>query len=149
MIIDKIENTELYTGLNKRIKIALDYIKQTDFSKLELGKHNIENDTIYALLNEYTTKDSKGCLLEAHRKYIDVQYVVEGEEQVGLATLDGQKAVKEYDEKDDYLLYDEKHSLVPFKKGMFAIFFPDDLHLPEIKLNTISKVKKVIIKVKI
>ena len=149
MIIDKIENASLYFGINKRIKTALDYIQNTNFLKAQLGKHEIEGDNIYALVYNYETKNSQGAFLEAHRNYIDVQYIFDGTEQVGFTSLDGQDAVKEYDVKDDYLIYKEENSLISFKKGMFAIFFPDDLHMPGISMGAPSKVKKVVVKVKI
>lgn len=149
MIIDKIENAKLYKGLNERIKVALDYIEQTDFSKLKLGKHKIDEENIYAMLFEYVTKSANESHLEAHKNYIDVQYVYEGIEQVGLATLKDQQAVKKYDPKEDYSLFDETFSMVSLKKGMFAIFFPDDLHMPGISIGQYSEVKKVVVKVKV
>ncbi|GAA3579220.1 YhcH/YjgK/YiaL family protein [Snuella lapsa] len=149
MIIDKLENATLYFGINDRIKKALNYIQQTDFKKLDLGKHNIDGDTIYALVYEYTTKHPDNSFLEAHRNYIDIQYIFEGIEQIGLTTLENQRAVKTYNSADDYELFDETYSLISLKKGLFAIFFPDDLHMPGIKMGNPSTVKKVVVKVRI
>lgn len=149
MIIDKIENAPQYYGISERIKTALDYLQNTDFMVLENGKYEIENDTIFSLVNEYKTKNANDCLLEGHREYIDVQYIAEGCEQVGVVMLDGQKAVKEYDAIDDCLLFNEKHALIFLKKGMFAIFFPDDLHMPGLNIRKPDFVKKVVVKVKI
>ena len=149
MIIDKIENAGLYAGMSKRIKTALDYIQNTDFSIRENGRYEIEGDKIFALVNEYKTKNANESFLEGHRDYIDVQYIVEGFEQVGVVILAGQKAVKEYDANDDYLLFIEEHSLISIKKDMFAIFFPDDLHMPGLSKGKANTVKKVVVKVKI
>jgi YhcH/YjgK/YiaL family protein len=149
MIIDKIENASLYTGISERIKTALDYIQNTDFSIMGNGNYEIEGDTIFALINEYKTKNANESFLEGHRDYIDVQYIVEGFEQVGVVMLDGQKAIKEYDANDDFVLFTEKHSLVSLKKDMFVIFFPDDLHMPGLKIGKPALVKKVVVKVKI
>ena len=149
MIIDKIENASLYFGISDRIKKALRYIQNTDFLKIELGRHDIDGDDIYALVYNYETKTPQEAFLEAHRNYIDVQYVYDGIEQVGFTPLIGQNAVKEYDVNDDYLLFKEESSLISFKKGMFAIFFPDDLHMPGICMEKPSKIKKVVVKVNI
>lgn len=68
MIIDKLANAHLYFGLGERINKALTYIKETDFSKMELGKYEIDGDNIFALVNEYKTKDQNEGKLEAHKK---------------------------------------------------------------------------------
>jgi len=149
MIIDKIENASLYAGISERIKKALNYIQNTDFIKLETGKYDIDGENIYALVNEYETKDAKESFLEGHRNYIDVQFIIDGVEQIGYAALANQIVTKKYDSKDDYLLFNDEHSMISLKKGMFAIFFPNDLHMPGIKIEKSSKVKKVVLKVKI
>lgn len=149
MIIDKIENASLYFGINDRIKKALNYIQNTDFLKMELGRYDIDKDNIYALVYNYETKNIKEAVLEAHKNYIDVQYVFDGIEQVGFTSLNGQEVVKEYCANDDYLLFNDEPSIISLKKGTFAIFFPDDLHMPGICLEKASKVKKVVVKVKI
>lgn len=151
MIIDKIENAHIYKGLGNRINAGLKYLQNTNFSNLEQGKYTIEEDAVFALINKYQTKDESNddCYLEGHKKYVDIQYVCSGSEQIGLATLKNQKAIKEYVSDDDYQLFEEDYSLITLKEGMFAIFFPDDLHLPGIKSEKIDTVKKVVVKVKI
>ena len=94
MIIDKIENAKLYQGIHVGIDKALKYIVSTNFDELALGKQEIDNDTIFAILKEYQTKQIEDGLLESHIKYVDVQYVIEGEEQIGIATLKNQTPKK-------------------------------------------------------
>jgi len=149
MITDKIENAKLYLGLNKRIQKALEYIITTDLINIKEGKYDIDGDNIYVLVNEYNTKERSECFLEAHRKYIDVQYVAKGSELFGYAPLESQKPYAIYDKEKDFELFNEESSFVKFDKGMFAIFFPGDLHMPGIKTVSSSKVKKIVIKIKI
>jgi len=149
MIIDNIENASLYAGVSKPIKKALNYIQNTDFTNIKLGKHQINGDNMYALVNEYETKNATESFLEGHRKYIDVQFIIDGTEQIGYTALANQIVTKKYDSKDDYLLFNDQHSMISLKKGMFAIFFPNDLHMPGIKIEKSSIVKKVVVKVKI
>lgn len=148
MILDKIENANLYKGIHVGINKALMYIQNTNFSDLINGRQEIDGDNIFAIVKEYQTKKSDGNLLESHLKYIDVHYMEEGIEQIGITTLINQKPKTIYDSVDDYMLFKESSDLITLKKGMFAIFFPDDIHLPEIKSGKISKVKKVVVKVK-
>ena len=147
MIIDKLSNAHIYSGLGERINKAFTYLKETDFSKMELGKYEIDGEKIFALVNEYNTKDESEGKLEAHKKYIDVQFVAKGSEQMGYAPLENQKVIDEYNEHNDIIFFSGKKSFTQVDEGMFAIFFPTDVHLPGIKVNEKSYVKKVVIKV--
>ncbi|TXE09099.1 DUF386 domain-containing protein [Gelidibacter salicanalis] len=149
MILDKIENAHLYQGISKGIDTALTYIKSTNFSELPVGKHEIEDDAVFAIFKAYQTKEIADQLMESHLKYIDVQYVVEGVEHMGVTTRTHQEPKITYNEEDDYMLFEEAYDIITVKEGMFAIFFPDDIHMPEITIGNSSDVKKVVIKVKI
>lgn len=149
MIIDKLSNSHLYAGLGERINNAFDYLKKTNFSQMELGKYAIDGENIFALVNEYQTKDESEGKLEAHKKYIDVQFVAKGSELMGYAPLENQKVIDEYSEANDITFFSGEKSFSLVDEGMFAIFFPTDVHLPGIKVNEKSHVKKVVIKVKV
>lgn len=149
MIIDKIENANLYQGIHQGIDMALNYLKNTDFSHLEIGKHDLEDGTNFVILKELETTGAAGKLLESHLKYIDVQYVIEGIEQMGVTLRTDQEPKKHYDADDDYMLFDESYDVITVKAGMFVVFFPDDIHMPEITTGTPSTVKKAVVKVKI
>jgi len=149
MIIDKLSNSNLYSGLSERINKSFAYLKETDFSKIELGKYEIDGDNIFALVNEYNTKDESEGKLEAHKKYIDVQFVAKGSELMGYAPLGNKKIIDEYNEQNDITFFSGEKSFIQVDEGMFAIFFPTDVHLPGIKVNEKSFVKKVVIKVKV
>jgi len=146
MIIDKIENAKLYYNLGMRIKKALDYTRQTDLKNLQPGKYEIEGDNIFALISEYETKTESEGKLEAHRKYIDVQYVIEGEELMGYAPLGNQQILEPYKEENDIIFYSVEKSFTKLSAGMFAIFFPTDVHMPGICVEKMSAVKKLVIK---
>lgn len=149
MIIDKLSNSNLYSGLGERINKAFTYLKETDFSKMELGKYEIEGDNIFALVNEYSTKDQSEGKLEAHKRYIDVQFVAKGSELMGYAPLENQKVIDEYIEQNDITFFSGDKSFMQVNEGMFAIFFPTDVHLPGIKVDEPAYVKKVVVKVKV
>ena len=105
MIIDKLSNSHLYSGLGEKINKSFAFLKQTDFSKMESGKHQIDGENIFALVNEYNTKDKSEGKLEAHRKYIDVQFVAKGSELMGYAPLRNQKVIDEYNEQNDITFF--------------------------------------------
>jgi YhcH/YjgK/YiaL family protein len=148
MIIDKIKNISLYKGLGKRLDLAFDYITNGDFSNLKAGKYQIDGDEVFFLMNEYETKLNKAEVLEAHKKYIDVQYILTGEEVIEYTPLRDQVISREYDSENDYAFYySEQNIQLTFKAGMFAIFLPEDLHMPGVVSNHPSIIKKIVVKV--
>ena len=148
MVIDKIENSHLYKGLSKRIEKAFEYIKATDLKNIKPGKYEIDGENIFALISEYKTKLESEGKLEAHRKYIDVQYVIIGEELMGYSPLGNQQILDPYKEQNDIVFYTGDKSFIKVSEGMFAIFFPEDVHMPGIASGRSSSVKKLVIKVR-
>lgn len=149
MIIDTLENSCLYEGLHKSFRAAFEYLKHTNFAKTETGKYEIDGESIISIVNVFKTKDKKDCEVGAHRKYIDVQYMVKGTEMFGYVPLISQKAVVKYDEANDVAIYEEEVSYIKMETGMFIIFFPTDLHQPEVRQYEFIEVKKVVLKIKI
>ena len=149
MILDKLENAAKYFSLSNGIKQALNFLQKTDLINAAEGRHEIDGDNVYALINNYNTKDPAEAHPEAHRKYIDVQYVVSGSELIGYSVFNGQRIFKEYDAEKDFMLYDDISFFMKLNPGMFAIFYPDDLHMPGIMIDEPKPVKKVVIKVKL
>jgi YhcH/YjgK/YiaL family protein len=150
MIIDTLQNAYLYHGLGAQFIKAFQYLANTDFSKVAKGKYEIDGTSVFAIVNEYDTIPAAGEKMEAHKKHIDVQYIVSGEEQIGHDFLQQQAPSKVYDEEADYMLFAE--TPVFFSKlttGMFGIFYPTDLHMPNIQAGKASPVKKVVIKIRI
>ena len=147
MIIDTIDNSGNYENLGQRVSIALDHLRTADFDDKDPGGYDIDGDNIFVMVNEYNTRNSDECRLEAHRKYIDVQYMVRGTEWVGYAPLAGQTVTAEYDEERDVIFFKGDPSFVRLDKGMFAIFYPDDLHMPG--TGDGETVRKVVVKIKI
>ena len=149
MIVDKIENSGLYKNLSEKIKKSFDYIKQTDLKNLQSGRYDIDGDNIFALISEYQTKVELEGKLEAHKKYIDVQYVIEGEELMGYTPLGEQEILEPYKEENDIVFFRGDKLFIKVAKGMFAIFFPEDVHMPGIQSGGKSFVKKLVIKVRV
>src|SRR5574340_275000 len=102
MIIDHLKNAALYYGMSEKFAAAFNYLKNSDLSNINPGKYEIDGSNIYALVQRYMTKPRENGFWEAHRRYIDIQYVVKGVELIGYANLDNLKA-GEYDEAKDFL----------------------------------------------
>jgi len=153
MIIGSINNCEdqiNYIKINY-LKDALGIIKTTDFSKLDDGVFEVYNKDFYYLISTYkTSKSIDEKPAEAHRRYIDLQYIIYGEEKVGYAYYQNNKIIEqEYSEKKDIELFKkiENESFFILGKDMYAIFFPVDIHRPGLSNIEIRGVRKVIFKI--
>ena len=150
MIIDTLQQAHIYHHLGERFVKAFDYLRHTDFSAVPKGRYEIDGDRVFAIVNEYDTVDAAQEQMEAHRRHIDVQYVAAGAELIGHDFLNGQTPSKAYDEEADYMLFPGQPAFFSrLEQGMFAIFFPTDLHLPNIRIQQPAPVKKVVIKIKL
>jgi YhcH/YjgK/YiaL family protein len=149
MITDVLQNAGLYEGLNEKFTKAFNYLRETDFFALDKGKYEVDGDSIFAIVNEFETQDRSECKLEAHKKHIDIQYIVKGTELFGYTPNTGQKPVEDYDEVKDVAFYKDNVSYLRLEAGMFIIFYPSDLHQPEVREFEPVTVKKVVVKIKI
>lgn len=148
MVIDRIENSQLYAGLSERIAKALAYMNSADLLNTEVGKYEIDGENIFALVQEYNTKNLEDCKLESHFEHIDIQYVISGTELMGVSILSDQ-IPHTINEEKDVAFYENESTEFELTQGMFAIFFPHDLHCPCIKNGENSKVKKLVVKIRI
>ena len=149
MIKDKLKNAKIYYNLSTNLKLGLNWLETTDLNSLIDGKYTINGDSIYASVQTYETKTDANY--ESHRKYIDIQYVIKGEEKIGVTDLSNCETCIEYDRERDLEFYiiKSKAEFIELKEGAFAIFYPHDVHKPSIAINQPSTVKKVVVKVAI
>ncbi|MFT5662500.1 MAG: biofilm protein TabA [Sulfurimonas sp.] len=105
----------------------------------------------FALEQVYLSKERGECFFESHKKYIDFQFIVDGEEIIEVAHIDDLDVAVSYNEIIDFIKYEDKkeNSSIILRKGELAIFYPEDSHMPCINTEESSKVVKVVIKVKV
>ena len=152
MIFDTIENAKTYKGLNARIDRALEEVARFTPDNYTVGRVDIEGDDLYLNVSAYETQPAVGSLAEAHRQYIDVMYMVEGEELIYVKPTDKlQNITKEYDPSIEALLADLDADATPVRlqAGSFVVLFPQDSHCPGRCVDGPMNVKKIIGKVRI
>jgi biofilm protein TabA len=153
MILDRLEHAHLYRPLGVEIARALDYLRQTDLCKLADGRYELDGDRLFALVQRYRPKAASEALWEAHRRYVDVQYVAAGRERMGYTLLRSDLAVsRPYDPERDIIFYDTDGDLVEVPEGSFAVFMPHDIHAPGLTLEppeTVKEVCKVVVKCRV
>jgi len=150
MIADILKNSHLYFCISPRIKTALEYIARTDFSTMEPGRYELDGSNLFVLVQAYDSIPRSQGKWECHQNYIDIQYIAEGVEQIGVNNIGKMKVTTEYNPEKDIAFLGGDGDYVTLSKGAYGIFFPEDAHQPKIAPGNIpGKVKKVVIKIKI
>lgn len=127
---------------------ALKFLQSHDFTQMKDGRYYIEGEGCYANLDRYTTKQESR--LESHRKFVDIQYLAEGEEFIGWRPLgSGEKVLVPYDEARDVGFFEAEgeETRVLLGGGVFAIFYPEDAHRPQMAAGAPAPVSKVVVKI--
>jgi len=150
---DSIDKEELYLQYNKQQKLwktAFEFLKNTNLDSLKKGRYELIPDSLYCNVDEYTTKNIEDTKHEAHIKYADIQYLIQGEEQIDVYPLQDETAVIAYNKEKDIAFYELSNKKLRLaNQDVFFIFFPKDAHRPCLKTNANSNVKKIVFKVRI
>ena len=147
--IDKVQFAQQY-HLNKILwDKAFAYLKETNLQTLANGRHVIDGENVYAIVTEAPTKDYDKTAFESHRKYIDLQYVITGEENMARAPLASVTVSKPYNESTDLANYTGDGKIYTIPQNSFILFFPSDAHRPNITPGGNKVVKKIVIKIKV
>lgn len=149
MIIDKIQNLKLYEKTVPAIGKIIDFIDEYNTCGKKLGKHIIDGDKLYVSISEYTSKPNTGKA-EAHERYIDLQYVLKGTEEMHIAELSTLTQSVPYDSTRDIAFYTgECATRTVLSEGDFAILFAQDAHIPGVMHEKPDSIKKMVFKIKI
>ena len=150
MILDSLTRAAAYRSLGPRLAAGLDYLAGFD-PETPIGRHLIDGEDLFAVVQEYETSTSSEKRFESHLRYIDIQYIVAGKERMLHAPADALKVDTPYhDEKDVAYYHDpEASSSILVLPGHFAIFFPADGHKPGLMAGGRDAVRKVVVKVRV
>lgn len=131
--------------LRQRLDKAVEYITHLDTAQVTLGRHDVSPDFYYNAM-EYTPGEESEVLYESHRKYIDIQFLVSGEERLMVADISRLVPATEYDEEKDYLLYHNSDNLTGtiFRAGSCILLFPKDAHKAVRQAQSSTKVRKIV-----
>ncbi|MCR5266669.1 MAG: YhcH/YjgK/YiaL family protein [Cyanobacteria bacterium RUI128] len=145
MIKDRIENYK-NAKVEDNIFKGLEFVVKTDFSKLEDGKHII-SDNMYVNIQTYETKEDAD--FEAHRLYADIQYIISGEEKIGVTDYSNCTTSVKYSKDADIEFLKGEGTYHNMKQGDFMILYPQDAHKPSISADSKTEVRKAVVKVRL
>lgn len=142
MILDVLENAQRYVALNKGFAAAFEFLMRPDLNELPVGTYRIDGDRVYAMVAKDPGRRREDALLETHERYIDIQLVLAGTDDMGWKPKSScSRPTAEYNpESDAQLFADEPDAWLSTAAGAFAIFFPEDAHMPLISSGIPHKV---------
>ena len=145
MVKDVLALGARYDGLGPRITRALAHARTTEFESWADGEYAVDGTAVRALVQRYRSKPLAEGRWEAHRKHIDLQMVVAGEERIGVAPL-GTLDAEPYDESRDLLWLSGTGDFLTLRPGYFVLLWPEDGHMPGIQLSGPVDVLKIVYK---
>ncbi|NDL67492.1 YhcH/YjgK/YiaL family protein [Anaerotalea alkaliphila] len=151
MIRGNINRREDWAAYPEAVQRALAYLGDTDFSTLEPGTYEVEGKDIYAMLQTMQTDLLENRRPEAHVVYIDIQYLLEGEERMGWAEVNGDAVVTEDKRPDKDMVYYQapaQEAFIDLVPGEFVVFFPSDIHRPGCCVSEPMPIRKVVVKIR-
>jgi YhcH/YjgK/YiaL family protein len=142
MILDILENANKYADLHKGFAEAFTFLQRPDLIDLPVGRYEIDGERVFALVSREHGQQREEGQLETHEEYVDIQFVLEGTDEMGWKPKAlCKEPVDAYDPKTDLQFFtDEPHAWVPTAPGMFVVFFPEEAHLPLISEGELHKV---------
>ena len=142
MIIDTLSNVDKYFSLNPRFAAAFSYLGKPLVRRMDSVREELDGDRLIALVSRKIGKQQNEAKLEVHRKYIDIQFVLQGIDTMGWKPAsDCSEVLAPYDEEKDIGFFaDEPSMWCPVHAGSYAIFFPEDAHAPMVSNGEIHKI---------
>lgn len=126
---------------------ALAFLNDKKLDTLKPGRYQIAGDTVFAIISDAPTKALDETTWESHRNYIDLHYVIKGEEKIGVAPVSSGVVTKPYDQTKDIANYNADGTYYEAAPDEFFLFFPTDAHRPGIKSGTVDRDEKLVIKI--
>ena len=142
MILDALKNAAQYTALHPGFKTVFDYIASHDLATMECGRYDIDGDNIFVVVQEWDLRPTSEARLELHRRYIDIQVVLDGDDEVfgWSEKKDCLKPEAEFDEQKDVQFFtDVPQCFYSVAKGQFSILYPEDGHAPMLGEGHVKK----------
>jgi len=149
MIFSSLAHARRYENLHPGFRESLDFLAAFD-PCTPAGRYDIAGTACFALVQTYETAPASTRRMEAHRKFVDIQYVVSGSEFIGICAPENQSSITEYDDQKDVQFFEGKTGVsdCAMQAGELAVFFPEDLHKPGCQLgDKPTPVTKVVIKI--
>jgi YhcH/YjgK/YiaL family protein len=150
MICGQLKDWRAITGL-EGLEAGFVFLETNDLAALSLGKHVIQGEEVFALAMRAPSKSPQEARFESHRDYIDIQFLLSGEEGIGVLPVGQLQGATPYDATKDLIFYDTPARYLDLRvpPGHFAVFFPDEGHMPMCHAGGPHELHKAVVKVSV
>lgn len=149
---ESVNHVELYCQYKKNQPLwdaAFAFLKNTNLDTLKVGKYKLLGDDVFVNVSEGKNRPIEKTKWEFHRKYIDLQYVYDGKEVMGVTPIDSLEIESPYsDSWDGGTGKSNSGKYYTMDRTKLQLFFPTDAHRPGIAATDCKKVKKIVIKIR-
>lgn len=151
MIKNSLKYTKNYYNLSEKIKIGLEYLENNNLKDTPNGKYEILGQDVFINVQDYNSKPEVQGKWEAHRKYIDIQFMIKGSEKIGVGEIQDYQTTEPYSDENDveFLKTDKPQQFITMDENDYIILYPHDVHMPQICINEPSYVKKAVLKISV
>lgn len=134
--------------VKEKIEYAVAYINSLNLGELQAGRYDLSDGIFYNVL-EYMTKPADECRFESHKRYIDIQWIVNGSEKIFVADTSRLKVIVDYDEDKDIMFWESDGNCcyTVLTQNSYIVLYRDDAHMPGVCVAEPEKVKKIVIKI--
>ncbi len=147
MIYDRIEHFKDYINAHQGFAEVAEFLDSAPLAERQDGRHTVSDTGAYVSIDRYQTRTPAECVLECHRKYIDIQVMIEGTERMGVCHKSDCVA-DIYDPETDFQALQGTAEFLEFRTGTFMVFFPQDAHMPQVIAGEMpATVRKAVFKV--
>jgi YhcH/YjgK/YiaL family protein len=146
---NNIEFAKQYNSTKAVWDKVFEFIRDHNLELLAPGKYPIDGNNAYATITDSKSKELEKTAWESHRNYIDLQYIIKGQEKIGVAPVDSATVTEPYNAAKDVAHYNAEGKYYIGTPDIFFLFFPGDAHRPSIKVDGYDTVKKLVIKIKV
>ncbi len=148
MLYGTTKHLESYQGIHPGVMRGLEILRDTDFSKLEDGRYEVDGDDLFFFIQNYMSKPAND-MPESHKKYVDIQYLISGREWMGVAPLEDMTEVVEARPEKDIWRHHGPTDKILVTGDRFAVFWPEDAHAPGIAVDGPEPCRKCVVKVRV
>lgn len=138
-------------AVEERVSQAVDYLLSVDVNSTQIGVKHIVNDYFYYSIQSYITKPAEQCNLESHRKYVDIQIMVDGRELMDIVDTSRLTVKEDYDAEKDTIFWNIPSRMVrtTLNAGDYVVLYPENAHRGAVENKSSLKVIKIVGKVRI